>query len=143
MKDTFVPSKDYITKKWYVIDATDQTLGRLATKASTILIGKEKATYTPYLDTGDYVIIVNAEKIKVSGKKEKNKIYRNHSGRPGGMRTETLSKLRERKPEKILEHAIKGMLPKGPLGRKIYTNLKVYTGQEHPHDAQTPELLNL
>ena len=132
MKDTFVPSKDYITKKWYVIDATDQTLGRLATKASRILVGKEKATYTPYLDTGDYVIIVNAEKISVSGKKEKMKVYRNHSGRPGGMRIET-----------IIEHAIKGMLPKGPLGRKIYTNLKVYTGQEHPHDAQTPELLNL
>ena len=143
MKDTFVPSKDYITKKWYVIDATDQTLGRLATKASRILVVKEKATYTPYLDTGDYVIIVNAEKISVSGKKEKMKVYRNHSGRPGGMRIETLASLRERKPEKIIEHAIKGMLPKGPLGRKIYTNLKVYTGQEHPHDAQTPELLNL
>lgn len=143
MKDTFIPSKNFINKKWYVIDAENQTLGRLATKVSQILVGKEKSIYTPFLDTGDYIIIINAEKINVSGKKEKQKIYRNHSGRPGGMRTESLEKLRERRPEKIIEHAVKGMLPKGALGRKLYTNLKVYKGEQHPHDAQTPELLTV
>ena len=143
MKDTFIPSKSFINKKWFLIDATNQTLGRLASKISHILVGKEKSLYTPFLDTGDYIIIINAEKISLSGKKEKEKIYRNHSGRPGGMRTESLEKLRQRRPEKIIEHAVKGMLPKGALGRKIYTNLKVYKGSEHPHDAQTPELLTL
>jgi len=143
MKDTFIPSKNYITKKWYVIDAKDQTLGRLASKVSKILIGKEKITYTPFLDTGDNIIIINAEKISVTGNKENQKLYRNHSGRPGGMRIESYSKLIQRRPEKIIEHAVKGMLPKGALGRKIYTNLKVYKGEKHPHDAQTPELLNL
>jgi large subunit ribosomal protein L13 len=143
MKDTFIPSKNFINKKWYVIDAENQTLGRLATKVSQILVGKEKSIYTPFLDTGDYIIVINAEKINVSGKKEKQKIYRNHSGRPGGMRTESLEKLRERRPEKIIEHAVKGMLPKGALGRKLYTNLKVYKGEQHPHDAQTPELLTV
>jgi large subunit ribosomal protein L13 len=141
MKDTFIPAKNFINKKWYLIDAKDQTLGRLATKISRILVGKEKSIYTPFLDTGDYIVIINAEKVSLSGKKEIQKIYRNHSGRPGGMRTESLEKLRERRPEKIIEHAVKGMLPKGALGRKIYANLKVYKGEQHPHDAQTPELL--
>jgi len=143
MKDTFIPSKTYILKKWYIIDAQDQTLGRLATKISQVLIGKKKATFTPFLETGDNIIVINAEKINVTGNKEKQKLYRNHSGRPGGMRVESFSNLRDRRPEKIIEHAVKGMLPKGPLGRKIYTNLKVYKGPEHPHTAQTPELLNL
>jgi|TARA_B110000977_G_C10975976_1_gene454232 large subunit ribosomal protein L13 len=143
MKDTFIPSKNFINKKWYLIDAENQTLGRLASKVSRILIGKEKSVYTPFLDTGDYIIIINAEKVNLSGKKEKQKLYRNHSGRPGGMRTESLDKLRKRRPEKIIEHAVKGMLPKGALGRKLYTNLKVYKGEQHPHDAQTPELLKL
>jgi len=143
MTNTYIPARSQVTKKWYLIDAENQTLGRLATKISRVLIGKEKAMYTPFLDTGDYIIVINAEKISLSGKKEKQKIYRNHSGRPGGMRTETLEKLRERRPEKIIEHAVKGMLPKGPLGRKLYTNLKVYKGEQHPHDAQTPELLKL
>jgi large subunit ribosomal protein L13 len=143
MKDTFIPSKNFIHKKWYVIDANNQTLGRLATKISKILIGKEKITYTPFLETGDSIIVINAEKIIVSGKKENQKLYKNHSGRPGGMRVENFSKLQQRKPEKIIEHAVKGMLPKGPLGRKIYTNLKVYKGDQHPHMAQTPELLNI
>lgn len=143
MKDTFIPSNNFIDKKWYLIDAENQTLGRLATKVSRILVGKEKSVYTPFLDTGDYIIIINAEKISLSGKKEKQKVYRNHSGRPGGMRIESLEKLRERRPEKIIEHAVKGMLPKGPLGRKLYTNLKVYKGGQHPHDAQTPELLTV
>ena len=143
MKDTFFPSKNFIAKKWYIIDAKDQTLGRLASNISKILVGKDKATYTPFLDNSDYIIVINAEKINVSGKKEKQKLYRNHSGRPGGMRIETFAQLKQRRPEKIIEHAVKGMLPKGSLGRRIYTNLKVYKGDEHPHGAQTPELLNL
>ena len=130
MKDTFIPSiKTW--KKWVILDAKDQTLGRLASKISKILIGKLKTNYTPFLDTGDNVIIINAEKIAVTGKKEKQKIYYNHSGRPGGMRMETLNSLRLRNPEKILEHAIKGMLPKGSLGRKIFTNVKIYTGDKY------------
>ena len=124
MKDTFVPSQNYVTKKWYVINAENQTLGRLATKISTILTGKNKISYTPFLETGDNVIIINAEKITISGNKSIQKLYRNHSGRPGGMRIETFSKLQQRRPEKIIEHAVKGMLPKNALGRKIYTNLK-------------------
>jgi large subunit ribosomal protein L13 len=143
MKDTFVPSQNYVTKKWYVINAENQTLGRLATKISTILTGKNKISYTPFLETGDNVIIINAEKITISGNKSIQKLYRNHSGRPGGMRIETFSKLQQRRPEKIIEHAVKGMLPKNALGRKIYTNLKIYKGITHPHEAQTPELLNL
>ena len=143
MKDTFVPSQNYVTKKWYVINAENQTLGRLATKISTILTGKKKISYTPFLETGDNVIIINAEKITISGNKSIQKLYRNHSGRPGGMRIEIFSKLQQRRPEKIIEHAVKGMLPKNALGRKIYTNLKIYKGITHPHEAQTPELLNL
>jgi large subunit ribosomal protein L13 len=138
MKDTFVPSQNYVTKKWYVINAENQTLGRLATKISTILTGKKKISYTPFLETGDNVIIINAEKITISGNKSIQKLYRNHSGRPGGMRIETFSKLQQRRPEKIIEHAVKGMLPKNALGRKIYTNLKIYKGITHPHEAQTP-----
>ena len=141
MKETFVNSQKLTTKKWYVIDAEDQILGRLATKASTVLMGKNKNTYTPFLENGDYVIIINAEKIKTTGKKDKQKLYRNHSGYPGGMRVEKVSSLIERRPEKIIEQSIKGMLPKGPLGRQIYRNLKVYKGAEHPHTAQSPELI--
>ena len=141
MKETFVNSQKLTTKKWYVIDAEDQILGRLATKASTVLMGKNKNTYTPFLENGDYVIIINAEKIKTTGKKDKQKLYRNHSGYPGGMRVEKFSSLIERRPEKIIEQSIKGMLPKGPLGRQIYRNLKVYKGAEHPHTAQSPELI--
>jgi len=143
MKDTYFPSEKFITKKWFIIDATDKNLGRIASKISTILIGKEKPSYTPFLDSGDNIIIINAEKISVTGKKEVQKLYRNHSGQPGGMRIETLEKLRKRRPEKIIEQAVKGMLPKGSLGRKIYTNLKVYAGEKHPHEAQKPELLNI
>jgi large subunit ribosomal protein L13 len=141
MKETFVNSQKLITKKWYVIDAEDQILGRLASKASIVLMGKNKNSYTPFLENGDYVIIINAEKIKTTGKKQKQKLYRNHSGFPGGMRVEKYSSLIERRPEKIIEQAIKGMLPKGPLGRQIYKNLKVYKGAEHPHIAQSPELI--
>ena len=141
MKETFVNSQKLITKKWYVIDAEDQILGRLASKACTVLMGKNKNSYTPILENGDYVIIINAEKIKTTGKKEKEKLYRNHSGFPGGMKIEKYSSLIKRRPEKIIEHAIKGMLPKGPLGRQIYKKLKVYKGAEHPHIAQSPELI--
>lgn len=143
MKDTYFPSEKFITKKWFIIDATDKRLGRVATRISKILIGKEKASYTPFLDSGHNIIVINAEKISVTGKKEVQKLYKNHSGQPGGMRVETLEKLRKRRPEKIIEQAVKGMLPKGSLGRKIYTNLKVYAGEKHPHEAQKPELLNI
>jgi large subunit ribosomal protein L13 len=143
MKDTFTPSKDYINRKWFVIDATNQNLGRLATKISEILNGKLKSYYTPYLNTGDNVIVINAEKIMVTGNKETQKIYYNHSGRPGGMRLENLQSLRQRKPEKILEHAVRGMLPKNSLGREIYRNFKVYKGDQHPHNAQNPELFKI
>jgi large subunit ribosomal protein L13 len=142
MKETFVNSQKLTTKKWYLIDASDQILGRLASKVSRVLMGKDKNTYTPFLENGDYVIVINAQNIKVTGKKEKQKLYRNYSGFPGGMRIEKYSSLIERRPEKIVEQAIKGMLPKGPLGRKIYKNLKVYKGSEHPHIAQSPELIN-
>ena len=143
MTDTYIPSKSQIIKKWYLIDATDQNLGRLSTRISKILTGKEKATYSPFLDLGDNIIVINAEKIVVTGKKETQKMYRNHSGRPGGMRTESYKSLIERRPEKILESAVKGMLPKGPRGRSLFTNLKVYKGNVHPHLAQKPELINL
>ena len=142
MKETFVNSQKLTTKKWYLIDADEQILGRLASKVSRILMGKDKKTYTPFIENGDYVIIINAQKIKTTGKKDKQKLYRNHSGFPGGMRIEKYSSLIERRPEKIVEQAIKGMLPKGPLGRTIYKNLKVYKGSEHPHIAQSPELIN-
>lgn len=143
MTDTYIPSKNQRTKKWYLIDATDQTLGRLSTRISKILTGKEKATYSPFLDLGDNIIVINAEKITISGKKAEQKVYRNHSGRPGGMRTENYKSLIERKPEKVLESAVKGMLPKGPRGRSLFTNLKVYKGNNHPHNAQQPKLINL
>ena len=143
MTETFVPSQSSTTKKWYVIDANEQILGRLSSKTCTILTGKNNSTYTPYLETGDCVIIINAEKIKVTGKKASNKIYRRHSGFIGGMKTELFSSLIERYPEKILEKAIKGMLPKGKLGRKLFTNVKVYKGNEHPHEAQNPVPLTL
>ena len=143
MKDTFTPSQKFIKKKWFIVDATEKKLGRVATQISEILMGKLKSYYTPYLDIGDNIIVINAEKIIVTGNKETQKNYYNHSGRPGGLRVENLKFLRQRKPEKILEEAIKGMLPKGSLGRQIYTNLKVYKGNEHPHIAQRPELFIL
>lgn len=143
MKDTFTPSQEFITKKWFVVDATDQKLGRLASKIVKVLLGKEKEFYTPFLDVGDNIIIINAEKICLTGKKETQKLYRNHSGRPGGMRVERLENLRNRKPEKIIENSVRGMLPKGSLGRRIFTNLKVYKGDKHSHEAQTPEILEL
>jgi len=143
MKDTYFPSEKLVTKKWYIIDAKNQKLGRLATQISKILIGKHKRIFTPFLNLGDNVVVLNASHIVVTGNKEEQKNYRNHSGQPGGMRIETFKKLKERCPEKILQHAIKGMLPKNSLGRDIYTNLKIYRNDFHPHQAQNPELLKL
>ncbi|MDG2989608.1 50S ribosomal protein L13 [Candidatus Synechococcus calcipolaris G9] len=140
---TYLPSMDTMTPQWYVIDAADQRLGRLATAIATILRGKNKPTYTPHMDTGDFVIIVNADKVAVTGKKRSQKLYRRHSGRPGGMKTETFSQLQSRIPERIVEQAVKGMLPKNSLGRHLFTKLKVYAGPEHPHQAQKPEILNI
>ncbi len=140
---TYLPPQGDLKQEWYVVDATDQRLGRLATAVAMILRGKHKPTYTPHLDTGDFVVIINAEKIAVTGKKRTQKIYRRHSGRPGGMKTETFAKLQARLPERIVEHAIQGMLPKNSLGRQLFTKLKVYAGPNHPHAAQQPAVLKL
>lgn len=143
MNKTLVPKLESIEKKWYVVDAENQRLGRLATEIANILRGKNKPTYTPHLDTGDYVIVVNADKVVVTGRKTEQKLYRRHSGRPGGMKIETFAKLQQRIPERIIEKAVKGMLPKNSLGRSLFTNLKVYSGATHPHEAQKPEVLNI
>jgi len=143
MNKTSVPSPDSIDRQWFLVDAENQTLGRLATEVASVLRGKTKPNFTPHLDTGDFVIIVNAEKIKVSGKKADQKLYRRHSGRPGGMKVETFNALQARIPERIVETAIKGMLPHTRLGRQLFTKLKVYKGSEHPHSAQEPKVLNL
>lgn len=141
MNKTFLPSQDNLEQTWYVVDAEDQRLGRLATEVARILRGKNKPTYTPHLDTGDFVIVVNAEKVDVTGKKRNQKLYRRHSGRPGGMKVETFDDLQSRVPERIVEQAVKGMLPKNSLGRKLFTKLKVYSGPDHPHQAQKPQAL--
>jgi large subunit ribosomal protein L13 len=138
---SFMASPSTIERKWYVVDATDCTLGRLASEVAKVLRGKNKPTFTPHIDTGDYVIVVNAEKIKVTGKKLEQKIYYRHSDYVGGMKTTTLKELLAKKPEKVIELAVKGMLPKGPLGREMYTKLHVYAGPEHKHEAQKPEEL--
>lgn len=140
---TYVPTQDSLEQNWYVIDAADQRLGRLATAIAMILRGKNKPTYTPHLDTGDFVIVINAEKIDITGKKRTQKVYWRTSGRPGGMKTETFAKLQARLPERIIEHAVRGMLPKNTLGRQLFTKLKVYAGPNHPHQAQKPELLKI
>ena len=138
---TYMPSASTIERKWYVVDATNKTLGRLAAEVANVLRGKKKPTYTPFLDTGDYVIVINAEKIKVTGKKLDQKIYYHHSDYVGGMKEETLREKLANSPAEVIELAVKGMLPKGPLGREMYTKLHVYAGAEHPHVAQKPEEL--
>ncbi|NEQ49454.1 MAG: 50S ribosomal protein L13 [Leptolyngbya sp. SIO3F4] len=143
MFKTYIPPVQEIDKKWYVVDATDKRLGRLATEIASILRGKNKPTFTPNMDTGDFVIVINAEKVDVTGRKREQKLYRRHSGRPGGMKVETFNQLQNRIPERIVEKAVKGMLPKNALGRKLFTNLKVYAGTEHPHAAQKPEVIEL
>jgi large subunit ribosomal protein L13 len=136
---TYSPKLSEIQRQWYVIDAEGKTLGRLSTVVADLLRGKTKPEFAPYLDCGDYVVIINAEKIKVTGKKETQKLYRHHSGFPHGFKEETLRSLRERKPEAILEKAIRGMIPHNRLGDHQITNLKVYAGPEHPHEAQQPK----
>lgn len=143
MTKTPLPTKDTLEQKWYVVDAADQRLGRLATEIAMILRGKKKPTYTPNMDTGDFVVVINAEKVVVTGRKGQQKLYRRHSGRPGGMKMETFDQLQVRIPERIIEKAVKGMLPKNSLGRKLFTKLKVYVGSEHPHAAQNPETLTI
>ena len=143
MNKTSVPSSDSIDRQWFLVDAENQTLGRLATVVASILRGKTKPNFTPHLDTGDFVIVVNAEKIKVTGKKADQKLYRRHSGRPGGMKVENFNSLQSRIPERIVEKAIKGMLPHTRLGRQLFSKLKVYKGSDHPHAAQEPKTLNL
>ena len=138
---TYMPNEAAIERKWYVVDATGLTLGRLASEVAKVLRGKNKPIFTPHADTGDYVIVVNAEKIVVSGKKLNDKIYYSHSDYVGGMKETTLKEMLAKKPEKVVELAVKGMLPKGPLGRKMYTKLFVYAGPEHKHAAQKPEEL--
>jgi large subunit ribosomal protein L13 len=143
MIKTYLPPQESLEREWYIVDATDQRLGRLATEIAMILRGKKKVEYTPHLDTGDFVIVINAEKIAVTGKKRTQKLYRRHSGRPGGMKTETFAKLQQRLPERIVEHAVKGMLPKNSLGKQLFTKLKVYAGPTHPHAAQQPKELKV
>ncbi|MBE9054761.1 MULTISPECIES: 50S ribosomal protein L13 [Sphaerospermopsis] len=138
---TYLPPQEKLEREWYVVDATDKRLGRLASEIAMVLRGKRKAEYTPHLDTGDFVVVINAEKVAVTGKKRTQKVYRRHSGRPGGMKTETFAKLQQRLPERILEHAVKGMLPKNSLGKQLFTKLKVYAGPTHPHAAQKPKEL--
>ncbi len=138
---TFMPNPATIERKWYVVDATDMTLGRLASEVAKVLRGKNKAIFTPHVDCGDYVIVVNAEKIKVTGKKLDQKIYYHHSDYVGGMKETTLKEKLAKKPEQVIELAVKGMLPKGPLGRQMYTKLHVYAGPEHNQAAQKPEVL--
>ena len=138
---SYMASPATIERKWYVVDATGYTLGRLASEVAKVLRGKNKPIYTPHIDTGDYVIIVNADKVKVTGKKLDQKIYYRHSEYVGGMKEATLREMMDKKPEKVIELAVKGMLPKGPLGRTMYKKLFVYAGAEHGHEAQKPEVL--
>ena len=139
--DTYVLKASDIKPKWYVVDANGQILGRVATKVASVLRGKHKVTIAPNLDNGDYVIIINADKVKVTGKKLDQKVYFHHTGWIGGAKFETLKVAMDKHPEKVLEHAVKGMLPKGPRGRKMYKKLFVYAGENHPHIAQKPEVL--
>lgn len=143
MSKTFMANAQNVERKWYLVDATDLVLGRLSTEVAAILRGKHKPTFTPHVDCGDYVIIVNAEKIALTGNKLQDKMYYRHSGYPGGLKQRNAKTLLDNQPEKILEKAIRGMLPKNKLGAAMYRKLFVYAGPEHPHQAQKPELLNI
>lgn len=143
MKTTFMEKKETVERKWYVIDATDLPLGRVATKAAHILRGKHKVTFTPHIDCGDYVIIVNADKVKLTGNKLDDKMYYNHSGFPGGLRERNAKTMIEKYPTEMVERAVKGMLPKGRLGRATYKKLFVYAGPDHEQQAQKPETITL
>jgi large subunit ribosomal protein L13 len=140
---TYFPKEGEIARKWYVIDASGQTLGRLASRVASILMGKESPKYTPFIDTGDHVIVVNAEKVKLSGMKAEAKVYQHYTGYPGGLRSEDYRRRVERKPELVIEAAVQRMLPKSKLGRQMKSKLKVYRGEKHPHQAQKPEGLAL
>lgn len=143
MSKTFMANAQNIERKWYLVDATDMVLGRLSTEVARILRGKHKPTYTPHVDCGDYVIIVNAEKVALTGKKLDEKIYYRHTGYPGGLRQRTARVMLELRPEQVLEKSIRGMLPKNKLGEDMYRKLFVYAGADHPHQAQKPKVLNL
>ncbi|MFR6436901.1 MAG: 50S ribosomal protein L13 [Peptoniphilaceae bacterium] len=139
MKTTMAKANE-VDRKWYVIDAEDKVLGRLATEVATLLRGKHKPIYTPHVDTGDYVIVINADKVKLTGTKWDNKIHASHTGYPGGRREVVYKEIREKHPERVVEYAVKGMLPKSRLGRSMFGKLKVYAGPDHPHEAQKPEV---
>jgi len=143
MHRTYMAKPESVQRKWYVVDATDKTLGRMASEIARILKGKHKPEYTPHVDVGDFVVVVNADKVKVTGRKLDQKMYYRYSGYPGGLKSITLRKLMDRHPEQAVNDAVKGMLPRGPLGRKMFKKLKVYAGPEHPHQAQQPEPLEL
>ncbi|MCH9797810.1 50S ribosomal protein L13 [Porticoccus sp.] len=128
---------------WYIVDAADKTLGRISTVIATYLRGKHKPEFTPNVDTGDYIVVINAEKVQVTGNKTKDKIYHSHTGYPGGLKSISFEKLIKKAPERTIQNAVKGMLPKGPLGRAMFKKLKVYAGQDHPHSAQTPQTLDI
>jgi len=138
---TEFPSKSAISRRWHVIDAQDVVLGKLASRAAMLLMGKHKASYTPFLDTGDHVIVINADKVRLTGKKEENKIYRHFTGYPGGLVEKSFKKVRAERPVRIVEEAVQGMLPKTKLGKQMYRKLKVYAGDRHPHAAQKPAAL--
>src|SRR5579875_3609936 len=140
---TYIPSAKEISRKWFVLDANGKTLGRLATEAARVLSGKRNPRYTPFIDMGDHVIVINAEKVRLTGLKSQSKVYRRYTGFPGGLREESFTRLLERRPEKVLEEAIKGMLPKTKLGRAMGSKLKVYRGDKHPHFAQQPVALEI
>jgi large subunit ribosomal protein L13 len=140
---TFVAKPAEVKRDWYVVDAEGKTLGRLATEIALRLRGKHKAEYTPHVDTGDYIIVINAEKVAVTGNKAKDKMYHHHTGYIGGLKSFSFEELIERAPERVIERAVKGMLPKGPLGRAMYRKLKVYAGSEHQHSAQQPQVLDI
>lgn len=140
---TFSAKSHEVKRDWFVVDASDKVLGRLATEIARRLRGKHKAEYTPHVDTGDYIVVTNAEKVTVTGRKFKNKMYYRHTGHPGGIKSDSFEKLQARNPVRIIELAVKGMLPKNPLGREMYRKLKVYVGNEHPHAAQQPKQLDI
>ncbi len=138
---TFLPQIDDLERAWHVVDAEDQVLGRMATRIASFLMGKEKPIYTDFLDTGDFVVVVNIDKVRLSGKKWEDKFYYSHSGRPGGLKQISAARLMEKNPDRVIRHAVKGMLPKNKLGKQMLKRLKVYTGPEHPHSAQKPQTL--
>jgi large subunit ribosomal protein L13 len=140
---TYSAKPDEVRRSWYLVDATDKTLGRLATEIAIRLRGKHKPEFTSHVDTGDYIVVVNAEKIRVTGNKVSDKVYHHHTGYIGGLKSATFEKMLAKAPERIIEIAVKGMLPKGPLGRAVFRKLKVYTGTAHPHAAQQPELIDI